>query len=171
MGAKLGLALLLLVGCASTVPVVQVSAQPLPPLPPAEASPTPDPSDPTHEESAKVFDFDGLDLSAKPAMRRPVTAAKPSCPSGTVLVAGSCLTPAAPVGAIANGCSLMINSIPQTHVLVDGVYVGPTPQIDLKRPAGAHTVMFITDDATMKKVLSASCVAGERKTVVTKMSP
>jgi hypothetical protein len=63
----------------------------------------------------------------------------------------------------------MINSIPASHVLVDGSYVGQTPQLGVQRAPGSHVVMFITDDASAKKSVSVQCASGERKTVAVRV--
>jgi hypothetical protein len=171
MGAKSGIALFF-VGCAATVPVVQVPARELPPLPPAEVSSA---TAPTAEVVTETDDIGAVDLDDSPGV--PVLAPAPAarmrrtCPPGTTAVGSSCLTPVSKSGPATNACSLLINSIPVTHVFVDGGYLGPTPQIDVKRAAGTHTVMFLTDDETQKKSLTVTCAAGERKTVAAKLAP
>lgn len=37
--------------------------------------------------------------------------------------------------------------------------------------AGTHSVMFLKDDASEKKIVTVTCAVGERKTVVVKLTP
>ena len=60
-------------------------------------------------------------------------------------------------------CTLNANSIPPSKVLVDGRAVGLTPKVGISVAAGTHTVIFVSDRG--RKTSSASCKAGETKTV------
>jgi hypothetical protein len=166
-GSVRGLAILL-VACSPTTTVVEIPARPLPPMAPAEVA-SADPADPDAEPEPTskikpVFDFGGVDISGAPAPPPRVR----RCPPPTVTVGTSCLTAVSKSGP-ANGCTLLLNSIPPTHAFVDGGYIGTTPQTDVVRAAGTHTVMFFAFDETEKKSLTVTCATGERKTVVAKL--
>jgi serine/threonine-protein kinase len=75
---------------------------------------------------------------------------------------------AAPVAAAGGGtCTLNINSIPPSRIALDGRPMGLTPKIGVSVNAGTHTVMFVGD--TTKKTQTASCKAGEQKTVAVRL--
>lgn len=163
---RMRIAALFLCGCAAShTAVVTIPAVALPPLPPAEVvddepKPEPQPDTIALDDDDDVDDFTRVRVVQKSTLK---------CAPGSVAVGGACLAPKPNAGAVANGCTLVVNSIPFTHVLVDGVYVGTTPQTNLGRAAGSHTVMFVTDDATAKKVVTVTCAVGEKKMVVVRM--
>jgi hypothetical protein len=65
---------------------------------------------------------------------------------------------------VASGnCTLNLNSIPASKVVLDGRPLGMTPKVNIAVPAGAHMVVFAADGA--RKSASTTCKAGERKTV------
>jgi hypothetical protein len=158
---------ILLAGCAPAVSVVQIPARPSPSvatLPSssssstatATATATSEAPDPEPSATTKVFHFDGLEINGAPR-----------CPSGMAFVNGSCIAVATKTGP-ANGCTLSLNSIPASHVFIDGGYIGQTPQTNVTRSAGAHVVTFLADDESARKDVSVTCASGERKNVVIK---
>jgi hypothetical protein len=92
-----------------------------------------------------------------------------TCPDGSTWDGSRCqpLTPIASSGPSPSSCTLQLNSIPQTEVLLDGRPLGPTPRQRVQVAPGTHTVMFVGEDA--KKVVSVSCKAGEVRSVAVKM--
>jgi hypothetical protein len=92
------------------------------------------------------------------------------CPAGSVWDGRSCQPESAPPAssAAAGTCTLMINSIPATMVVVDGKPVGMTPRMALPAVPGSHTVSFVHDEYG-KKTVTVTCKADEKKTVVVKM--
>jgi serine/threonine-protein kinase len=77
--------------------------------------------------------------------------------------------PEAPKAAAPSGnCTLNFNSIPASRVVLDGRPLGTTPKMSVSASAGPHTVLFVGDSG--KKSMSASCKAGETKTVATRLS-
>lgn len=100
-----------------------------------------------------------------------------TCPSGAVWDGDTCrpsVASATPSGTAPsslaapppNGCFFDINSIPASHVLIDGVSVGWTPRLHAPVSVGTHTVVFVADQG--KKSVTASCAAGETKAVLVK---
>jgi hypothetical protein len=75
----------------------------------------------------------------------------------------------APGGAVGGGgtCSLNINTIPSSHVTLDGRNLGNTPRLGVMVPAGSHNIVFSTENA--RKSTITSCRAGETKTVAIRM--
>jgi len=85
-------------------------------------------------------------VPAPAAPARPTTAAVKSAPRSEP-------TPAAAPAAPASGSgSINANSLPASKVLVDGRALGETPQVDIKLPAGNHTVTFIHPEHGRKSV-------------------
>jgi hypothetical protein len=76
---------------------------------------------------------------------------------------------AAPSGAVGGGgtCSLNINTIPSSHVTLDGRNLGNTPRLGVMVPSGTHNIVFSTENA--RKSTITSCRAGETKTVAIRM--
>ena len=60
-------------------------------------------------------------------------------------------------------CKLSINSIPISRVAVDGRPMGLTPALGVSVSAGPHNVLLVTD--TLRKTISTTCKAGEKKTI------
>lgn len=76
---------------------------------------------------------------------------------------------AAQAGDASDGtCTLSINSIPTSRITLDGHFIGMTPKVGISVPAGAHSVMLATDSS--RKVTSASCRAGEQKTIAVRIA-
>jgi hypothetical protein len=75
----------------------------------------------------------------------------------------------APSGAVGGGgtCSLNINTIPSSHVTLDGRNLGSTPRLGVMVPSGTHNIIFSTENA--RKSTITSCRAGETKTVAIRM--
>jgi hypothetical protein len=72
-------------------------------------------------------------------------------------------------GAGASGtCTLNINSIPTSRITLDGHFIGVTPKVGISVPAGPHSVMLATESS--RKVTSASCRAGEQKTIAIRIA-
>jgi serine/threonine-protein kinase len=71
-------------------------------------------------------------------------------------------------GAASGSCTLNFNSIPASRVVLDGRPLGMTPKVGVSASAGAHSVLFVADGN--KKSTSASCKAGETKTVAVRIS-
>lgn len=61
---------------------------------------------------------------------------------------------------------LQVNSRPWARVIVDGRFVGNTPQRALKLPAGRHRVQLINEPLEMSKMLDVVITAGETITRV-----
>jgi hypothetical protein len=110
--------------------------------------------------------------SAQPAANSPVpappAAVQTTAPSNDGSPAGAktvtISTPRAE-GATASGapCSLNLNSIPASKVVLDGRPLGDTPKIGINVQPGRHTVVFVGDSG--RKTASATCTGGEKKTV------
>jgi serine/threonine-protein kinase len=89
-----------------------------------------------------------------PEEEQPVAAAQP--------VAAVAPAEEAQAGSGGN-CTLNINSIPISRVAVDGRPMGLTPAMGVSVAAGTHNVLLVTD--TQRKSTSATCKAGETKTI------
>jgi hypothetical protein len=76
---------------------------------------------------------------------------------------------AAPNAAAAAGgtCSLNINTIPSSHVTLDGRNLGTTPRLGVMVASGSHNIIFSTENA--RKSTITSCRPGETKTVAIRM--
>jgi hypothetical protein len=71
-------------------------------------------------------------------------------------------------GAAASGtCSLNINTIPSSHVTLDGRNLGTTPRLAVMVSSGSHNIVFSTENA--RKSTITSCRPGETKTVAIRM--
>jgi len=65
---------------------------------------------------------------------------------------------------VASGnCTLSINSVPASHLTLDGHPVGTTPKTGISVPAGTHSVMFVSDRG--KKATIVTCKSGEQKSM------
>jgi hypothetical protein len=64
-------------------------------------------------------------------------------------------------------CSLNINTIPSSHVTLDGRNLGNTPRLGVMVAAGSHNIVFSTENA--RKSTITSCRPGETKTVAIRM--
>jgi hypothetical protein len=80
----------------------------------------------------------------------------------------------APVAAAPNAamgasgtCSLNINTIPSSHVTLDGRNLGTTPRLGVMVASGSHNIVFSTENA--RKSTITSCRPGETKTVAIRM--
>ena len=73
-------------------------------------------------------------------------------------------------GAAAGGsgtCSLNINTIPSSHVTLDGRNLGTTPRLGVMVASGSHNIVFSTENS--RKSTITSCRPGETKTVAIRM--
>jgi serine/threonine-protein kinase len=66
-------------------------------------------------------------------------------------------------------CTLNFNSIPASRIVLDGRPLGMTPKMGVSASAGSHSVLFVADGGT-KKSTSATCKAGETKTVAVRIA-
>jgi hypothetical protein len=64
-------------------------------------------------------------------------------------------------------CSLNINTIPSSHVTLDGRNLGNTPRLGVMVASGSHNIVFSTENA--RKSTITSCRPGETKTVAIRM--
>jgi len=71
-------------------------------------------------------------------------------------------------GGASGTCTLSINSIPTSRITLDGRFIGVTPKVGISVPAGPHSVMLATESS--RKVTSASCRAGEQKTIAVRIA-
>jgi serine/threonine-protein kinase len=67
----------------------------------------------------------------------------------------------------AGKCTLNLNSIPASRINLDSHDIGMTPKVGLTVAPGTHIVMFANEGG--KKVTSATCKAGEQKTVAMRL--
>lgn len=75
-----------------------------------------------------------------------------------------------PAPAAAGGtCTLNINSIPVSNVVLDGRPLGGTPKLGVSASAGSHTVVFVHPEYG-KKSTQTTCKAGETKTVAMRLN-
>jgi hypothetical protein len=112
----------------------------------------------------------GIDVSALPADTGNDTA-----PTGKAGKTGRVATakndapePAPKAAAPSGGCTLNFNSIPASRIVLDGRPLGMTPKMGVSASAGSHSVLFVADGN--KKSTSATCKAGETKTVAVRLS-
>jgi serine/threonine-protein kinase len=118
----------------------------------------------------------GIDVSALPA----ADTGNDNAPAGKAAKgAGGKAAPAAvakndapaeaPKASAASGnCTLNFNSLPASRVVLDGRPLGLTPKMGVSTTAGPHSVLFVADGT--KKSTSATCKAGETKTVAVRLS-
>ncbi len=66
-------------------------------------------------------------------------------------------------------CTLNLNSIPASNVLVDGRPYGSTPKVGLVVAAGSHTVMFAQPDGGPRESQTIVCKVGEAQTVAARL--
>ncbi|HEY3593169.1 MAG TPA: PEGA domain-containing protein, partial [Polyangiaceae bacterium] len=76
----------------------------------------------------------------------------------------------APNRAAATGsCTLNLNSIPVSNVLLDGRPIGGTPRVGVTTTAGTHNILFVGPEG--RKLQTVSCRAGETKAVGVRLTP
>ena len=63
--------------------------------------------------------------------------------------------------AAVNEGTLQVNSRPWARILVDGHFMGHTPQRALRLPAGLHRVLLVNDELDMNKVFEVVIQPGE----------
>jgi hypothetical protein len=63
--------------------------------------------------------------------------------------------------AAVNEGTLQVNSRPWSRVLVDGHFMGHTPQRALRLPAGLHRVLLVNDQLDMSKLFEVTISAGQ----------
>lgn len=126
------------------------------------------------EDFSAPLAFDGqaektfvVELAEK-AKAVPVAATQPARPAtNTPPKAPATTKPAAAAGS--GTCTLNINSIPVSNVVLNGRPLGGTPKLGVSVSAGSHTVVFIHPEYG-KKSTKASCKAGETKTVAMRLN-
>lgn len=91
------------------------------------------------------------------ATTRPAPAAKAPAPKPT------------PAAAPSGNCTLNINSIPVSNVVLNGRPLGSTPKLGISVSAGSHTVLFIHPELG-RRTARTSCKAGETKTVAIRLN-
>ena len=64
-------------------------------------------------------------------------------------------------------CTLNINTIPSSHVTLDGRNLGTTPRLGVMVASGSHNIVFSTENS--RKSTITSCRPGETKTVAIRM--
>jgi len=64
---------------------------------------------------------------------------------------------------------LNINSLPASTVVLDGKPLGPTPRLKVSVSPGAHTVMFVNAEQSLKKSITVNVAAGETKAAFAKL--
>jgi PEGA domain len=130
------------------------------------------------DQAAKTFSVSldsekagGIDIAALP----PADTASDSAPTGKAGKAARVATakndtpdPAPKAAAPSGGCTLNFNSIPASRIVLDGRPLGMTPKMGVSASAGPHSVLFVADGN--KKSTSATCKAGETKTVAVRLS-
>jgi serine/threonine-protein kinase len=128
----------------------------------------------TFEEDATksfVIDLGGSASGATAMADKPGKTADRSAPPAPAR--GNAPAPAAAaavkpdlLAAAGGNCTLNLNSIPASNVVLDGRPLGPTPKVGISVTAGNHTVMFVGDKT---KRMGVSCKAGEKKTVAPRL--
>lgn len=63
--------------------------------------------------------------------------------------------------AAVNEGTLQVNSRPWSRILVDGQFMGHTPQRALRLPAGHHRVLLVNDELDMNKFFEITIEAGQ----------
>jgi hypothetical protein len=137
--------------------------------------------------AVQLSESGGVDVLALPAANVTITDESPSSPVASdkptkakkrrerTESAPRAIQPAAapvaqaPGAAVGGGgtCSLNINTIPSSHVTLDGRNLGTTPRIGVMVAAGSHNIVFSTENS--RKSTITSCRAGETKTVAIRM--
>jgi hypothetical protein len=103
-----------------------------------------------------------------PAPQAPVAAASTK-PAATIVPAAAPAPAPAPAAKAPSGnCLLNINSLPTSKITLDGHMIGFTPKLGISVPAGTHSIMLVSDSG--RKATSATCKAGETKTVAIRMT-
>lgn len=105
--------------------------------------------------------------AAAPVAPAPAQEAAPAKPAAAT---GESAAAAEPKKAAATGeAFLNINSIPASNVVLDGKPLGTTPRLKVSVPSGAHTVVFVNPELSLKKSVSVTVGAGETKPVIAKL--
>ena len=64
---------------------------------------------------------------------------------------------------------LNINSLPASTVVLDGKPLGPTPKVHVSVTPGAHTILFVNAEQSLKKSIEVKVGAGETKAAFAKL--
>jgi hypothetical protein len=131
------------------------------------------------DQAAKTFSVSldsekagGIDVSALP----PADTGNDTAPTGKAGKGGRVVAtakndtpdPGPKAAAPSGGCTLNFNSIPASRVVLDGRPLGMTPKVGVAASAGSHSVLFVAEGT--KKSTSATCKAGETKTVAVRIA-
>jgi len=130
------------------------------------------------DQAAKTFPVSldsekagGIDISALPTDNGGTDTGKAAKGGRVVATAKNdapAADPAPKAAAASGGCTLNFNSIPASRVVLDGMPLGMTPKVGIAASAGPHSVLFVADGN--KKSTSATCKAGETKTVAVRIT-
>jgi hypothetical protein len=66
-----------------------------------------------------------------------------------------------PAPSVTGFATLRLNSRPWSQVFVDGRFLGNTPQLGLRLPAGRHTLRLVNPEFNMTKTITVELSAGE----------
>ncbi|HMI89518.1 MAG TPA: hypothetical protein VK550_35835 [Polyangiaceae bacterium] len=107
-------------------------------------------------------------LASSPPPKAKKRKERGDAPARYIQPAPAAIAAAPNAGAAAAGtCSLNINTIPSSHVTLDGRNLGTTPRLGVMVASGSHNIVFSTDNA--RKSTITSCRPGETKTVAIRM--
>lgn len=113
--------------------------------------------------------------SSAPAAEKPASGSKAPAflaneSGGEKPAATPAATPKKDAPAAAGGeAFLNINSIPPSTVVLDGKPLGPTPKMKVGVSAGAHTILFVNAEQSLKKSITVNVGAGETKPAFAKL--
>ncbi len=147
---------------AAAIPAPEPQAQPeavaAAPIATAAAVPTPETPERTPSPSPAATEHPSKVAKEAPPAENPKNAL-PSA-SDRAELAAIAVKVGAPKAA---ACTMNFNTIPPSHIALDGRDIGMTPKLGVSVPPGTHVVTFA--NAGGKKVTSAPCKPGEQKTV------
>lgn len=72
-------------------------------------------------------------------------------------------------GTAGGSCTLNINSLPASSLMLDGKPIGNTPKAGVSASSGSHTVVFVHPEHG-RKSQTVTCRTGETKTVIGRLN-
>ncbi|HBQ12711.1 MAG TPA: hypothetical protein DEF51_16725, partial [Myxococcales bacterium] len=76
-------------------------------------------------------------------------------------------------GGAATGApgTLRVNTTPWSEVYVDGRRIGNTPQMNIRLPAGRHTITLVNPDFNIRERVTVTIAPGGTETLIRRLTP
>lgn len=67
--------------------------------------------------------------------------------------------------------TLRVNTTPWSQVYIDGRLIGNTPQMNVRLPAGRHTITFVNPKFNIRERVTVTIRAGQTETLIRRLTP